>query len=162
MQTILEVKTLNLRSVWVISSKFAAFLQNIFSEQHLWRAASGHLHYNKKHTVSYFLSFFIYSSSVPLIYVDSHPYSLHSHPQFPTLPPWFSAFPHSHPDSTHSRRSLHSIPWFPIPAFTDSRLFIMTARIFIIVWASHVAINNFQENRSLVKIVLNYLLKLYC
>ena len=31
------------------SSKFAAFLQNTFSEEHLWRAASGHLHYNKKH-----------------------------------------------------------------------------------------------------------------
>ena len=36
-------------SAWVISSKFAAFLQNIFSEEHLWRAASGHLNYNKKH-----------------------------------------------------------------------------------------------------------------
>ena len=31
------------------SSKFAALLQNTFSEEHLWRAASGHLHYNKKH-----------------------------------------------------------------------------------------------------------------
>ena len=37
-----------LNSVWVISCKFAAFLQNNFSEQHLWTAASGHLHYNKK------------------------------------------------------------------------------------------------------------------
>ena len=34
---------------WVISIKIAAFLQNTFSEEHLWRAASGHLRYNKKH-----------------------------------------------------------------------------------------------------------------
>ena len=27
--------------------KFSAFLQNTFSEQHLWNAASGHLHNNK-------------------------------------------------------------------------------------------------------------------
>ena len=46
----------NHTSAWVISSKFAAFLQNPFSEEHLWRAASGHLHYKKKHTVSCFLS----------------------------------------------------------------------------------------------------------
>ena len=35
-------------STWVISSKFAAYLQKIFSEQDLWRCASGHLHHNKK------------------------------------------------------------------------------------------------------------------
>ena len=36
-------------SAWVISSKFAAFfLQSTFSEEHLWRTTSGHLHYNKK------------------------------------------------------------------------------------------------------------------
>ena len=35
-------------SAWVISCKFAAFLQNIFSEQQLQSAASGHLQYNKK------------------------------------------------------------------------------------------------------------------
>ena len=35
-------------SAWVVSCKFTAFLQNTFSEQHLWRAASGHLHQNKK------------------------------------------------------------------------------------------------------------------
>ena len=35
-------------SAWAISCKLAAFLQNTFSEQHSWRAASGHLHYNKK------------------------------------------------------------------------------------------------------------------
>ena len=29
--------------------KLAAFLQNTFSEEHLWKAASGHLHYNMKH-----------------------------------------------------------------------------------------------------------------
>ena len=35
-------------SAWVISRKFATFLQNTFSEEHLWRA-SGHFHYNNKH-----------------------------------------------------------------------------------------------------------------
>ena len=40
----------------MISSKFAAFLQNTISEEHLWNAASGHLHYNTKHTVFRFLS----------------------------------------------------------------------------------------------------------
>ena len=35
-------------SAWVISSNFDAFLKNAFSEKHLWRAVSGHLHYNKK------------------------------------------------------------------------------------------------------------------
>ena len=39
----------NNTSAWVISSKFAAFLQNTFSEEHIWSAASGHLRYNKKH-----------------------------------------------------------------------------------------------------------------
>ena len=33
----------------MIFSKFAAFLLNTFSEEHLWKAASGHLHCNKKH-----------------------------------------------------------------------------------------------------------------
>ena len=32
----------------MISSKFTAFLQNTFSEEHLWRTASEHLHYNMK------------------------------------------------------------------------------------------------------------------
>ena len=36
----------NHTSVWVISSKFASLLQNTFA---IWRAASGHLHYYKKH-----------------------------------------------------------------------------------------------------------------
>ena len=35
-------------SAWVISCKFAAFLQNTFSEEDLWRTTSGHIHYNKK------------------------------------------------------------------------------------------------------------------
>ena len=39
----------NHASVWVISCKFAVFLQNTFSEENLWRAASGHLHCKKKH-----------------------------------------------------------------------------------------------------------------
>ena len=47
----------NRTSVWVISSKFAAFLQNISSEKHLWRAASRYLHYNKKHIYVEYISF---------------------------------------------------------------------------------------------------------
>ena len=31
-----------------LSCKFAGFLQNTFSEQHLWKAASGRLHRYKK------------------------------------------------------------------------------------------------------------------
>ena len=49
-------------SAWVISYKFAAFLQNTFSEEHLWRGASGHLHYNKKHK-HIFLSIHWYKSN---------------------------------------------------------------------------------------------------
>ena len=56
---------------------------------------------------------------------------------FPMFPPWFSAFPpwfpsfptwfpHSHCDSLHSHHSPHSVPWFPLPAFTDS-LFLQRA-----------------------------------
>ena len=36
----------NHTTAWVISRKFGAILQNTFSEEHLWRAASGRLHYN--------------------------------------------------------------------------------------------------------------------
>ena len=43
-----------------------------------------------------------------------HPYPHHSHPDAP----------HYHPDSLHSHHSPHPIPWFPIPAFTDSLFFI--------------------------------------
>ena len=108
----------------------AAFLQNTFSEEHLWRAASGHLHYNKKHTVSCFLSLFSviihqfhsYTKNVTVIPFiptpsfphsqpdshHSHPDSLRSHPDSPHSHP-FSL--HSHPDSPHSHPySLHSHP----------------------------------------------------
>ena len=93
----------------------AAFLQNTFSEEHLWRAASGHLHYNKKHTVSCFLSLFSviihqfhsYTKNLTLISfipTPSFPHSqldsYHSHPDFP----------HSHPDP------LHFHPYSPHPA----------------------------------------------
>ena len=67
----------NHTSAWVISSKFAAFLQNTFSEQHLWSAASGHLHNNKKHTVSCFL---------PLSSVIMHQF--HSYTKILTLTPF--------------------------------------------------------------------------
>ena len=44
----------------MISCKFAAFLQNTFSEEQLWRAASAHLHYNKKHIYIEHILFWIY------------------------------------------------------------------------------------------------------
>ena len=96
---------------WMISSKFAAFLQNTFSKKHLWRAASGHLHYNKKHTVSCFLSlstviihqFHYYTkilTPIPFILTPISP--IHTLiPHIPIFPP-------------------HSVPWFPIPASADS------------------------------------------
>ena len=50
----------NHTSAWVIPSMFASFLQNTFSEEHLWRAASEHEHCNKKHihTEHVFLSIY--------------------------------------------------------------------------------------------------------
>ena len=58
-----------------------------------------------------------------------HPYSPHSHPDIPHSQPdsLHSHFippppPHSlhfHPDSSHAHHSVHSIPQFPIPAFTE-------------------------------------------
>ena len=123
----------NHTSAWVTSSKFSAFWQNNFSEEHLWRAAPGHLHYKKKHTVSCFLSLstviihqfhsytkivtlisFIRTPSSPHFHPDSphsHPYSPHSHPDFPHSHPYSL---HSHPDSPHSHSySLHSHLDFP-------------------------------------------------
>ena len=51
-------------------------------------------------------------------------------PWFPAFPPWFPSFPtwfpHSHRDSLHSHHSPHSVPWFPIPAFTDSLFLLVT------------------------------------
>ena len=116
----------------------AAFLQNTFSEEHLWRAASGHLHYNKKHTVSCFLSLFSviihqfhsYTKNVTVIPFiptpsfphsqpdshHSHPDSLHSHPDslhsHPYSPHSHLDSPHSHPYSSHSHL-IHRIPRIP-------------------------------------------------
>ena len=149
----------NHTSSWVISSKFTAFLQNTFSEEHLWGAASGHLHYNRKHTVSCFLPLssviihqfhsctknptlilFIPTFSSRHSHPDS-PHSQHSHPDSPHShsysPHSYSDSPHFHPYSSHfhpdpphsphlhhafwhSHHLLHSVPRFPIPAFTDS------------------------------------------
>ena len=57
----------------------------------------------------------------------SHCYSPHSHPYFPNSHPDSQhSHPdsphshHSHPDSSHSHHSPHSVPRFPIPAFTGS------------------------------------------
>ena len=118
-----------------VSSQFAAFLQNTFSEQHLWRAASGHLHNNKKHTVSCFLPL----SSVPLLNEDCQPYTLHSHKDSP----------YSHPDSPHSHHSSHSVSWSPIPAFTVSVVLIIFYKNLIVL---HQGDNNFQSDNNLYQI----------
>ena len=66
-----------------------------------------------------------YNSSAPLLYEDSHPDSTHfqrdcprSHPDSPHSHPDSS---YSHPDSPHYHHSPHSVPRFPILAFTDSQ-----------------------------------------
>ena len=63
-----------------------------------------------------------YNSSIPILYEDSHPYSPHSH----------LSSPYFHPDSPHSHHSPHSVPRFPIPAFTDSQDFINRNFVFSI------------------------------
>ena len=70
----------NHTSAWMISSKFAAFLQNTFCEEYLWRAASGNLNYNKKRAVSCFLSLssVIIHQSTPIQRVS---------PLLPSFPP---------------------------------------------------------------------------
>ena len=50
----------NHTSVLVISSKFTVFLQNTFSQENLWSAASGHLRYNKKHIYIAYILLSIY------------------------------------------------------------------------------------------------------
>ena len=57
------------------------------------------------------------SHSDSLHSLHSHPDSHHSHPDSPHFHP---DSPHSHPDSPCSHYSHHSVPQFPIPAFTDS------------------------------------------
>ena len=55
--------------------------------------------------------------------LHSHPDSSHSHhsnPDSPHSPDFHPDSPHSHPDSPCSHHSHHSVPQFPIPAFTDS------------------------------------------
>ena len=66
---------------------------------------------------------------------DSHPHFLYSHPDYPHShldsphsqhfhshsPRSHPDFPRSHPDSPRSHHSPHSVPRFPIPAFTDSQ-----------------------------------------
>ena len=63
------------------------------------------------------------NSSVLLLDEDSHPDSPHSRPYYP----------HSHTDSPHSHHSPHSIPQFPIPAFTDSRMHWLLHHIMIFI-----------------------------
>ena len=51
------------------------------------------------------------------------PTSFPAFPAFPAFPPRFPAFPTPFPHShSHFLHSPHSVPWFPIPAFTDSQI----------------------------------------
>ena len=58
----------------------------------------------------------------------SHPDSPHSHPDFP---PSHLDSPRSHPDSPRSYHSPHSVPRFPIPAFTGSRNMLILKIFFL-------------------------------
>ena len=123
-------------SAWMISSQFAALLQNIFSEERLWRTVAVHLHYDKKHI--FLVPLHSYSSSAPVLYEDSHPYSQHSHSDSPYSHPdshhshldsrhfhfdfphsyhSHPDFPHSHPDFPHSHHSPHPVIPFPDSPF---------------------------------------------
>ena len=64
----------------------------------------------------------------------SHPYSSHSHPDSPHSHPDSPHSHHSQADSPHSHHSPHSVPRFPIPAFTDSQI------------STHVYVNNQTQN----------------
>ena len=57
----------NHTSAWVFSCKFAAYFQNTFSQEHLWRAAFGHRHLLRNFQNSYFLktvTLFLWLSSL--------------------------------------------------------------------------------------------------
>ena len=114
-------------SAWVISSKFAAFLQSTYFEKPTCKATSEYLHHNKKQAAYGFLSLspviihqfcsytkiltlttFIPTTSSPRSQPDC-PHSHHLHPDSPD----------SHPDSPQFHHSLILFP-IPIPAFTDS------------------------------------------
>ena len=65
--------------------------------------------YQETHSFLFLVPLHSYNSSIPLLYRDCHPYSLHSYPQFPAFPPWFPAFPHWF--CTFSSSAFP--PWFP-------------------------------------------------
>ena len=67
--------------------------------------------------INFFFVFF--SISIPFYSSHSHPCSPHSHPD--SLHSDLNS-PRSHPDSTRSHHSPHSVPRFPILAFTDSHI----------------------------------------
>ena len=108
----------NHASAWVISSKLAAFLQNTFSEEHLRRAASRHLHYNKKHTVFCFLSlstciirqFHSYTQILALIVFIPTPSFPHSHPDSQHFLHYNPHSHHSYPDSLYYHPDFHNSP----------------------------------------------------
>ena len=115
----------NHTSAWVVSSKFAACLQNVFSEEHLWRAVSGQLHCNEKHTVSCSLSHstvIIHQFNsctkilalIPFISTRSSPY-FHPDPRISCIPTLISNIPTLIP----------RIPIIPFILFPDSPFWLL-------------------------------------
>ena len=111
---------------WVISSKFAAFLQSTYFEKPICKATSEYLHHNKKQAV-----YGVLSLSTTIIH------QFHSYTKILTLTTFIPtpSSPRSQPDCPHSHHlhldstdSHHHPPHFhhslilfpiPIPAFTD-------------------------------------------
>ena len=98
--------------------------------------------FRKKRKLNFINFYFVFSISVLF---PTFP------PLFPTFPLSFPTFPphspHSHrnsphfyPDFPHSHHSSHSIPRFPITAFTDSRKMWLNK-----IWETDLDMNYFQE-----------------
>ena len=123
----------NHTSAWVISSKFAAFLQNTFSEEHhgglpldiytiIRNTQFLIIHSYTKNLIIPFIPTLSFSHSHPNS-PHSHPDSHHSHSDFPHSHPYF---PHSQPDSPYSAFPVF-IPFIPFP--DSSFRFLQIAQI---------------------------------
>ena len=77
-----------------------------------------------------------------------HPDSPHSHPDSPHS---YLDSPHFHPDSPRSHHSPHSVPRFPIPAFTDICLFIYLfyLNLYLLLVQMIAKANKFQQNHTI-------------
>ena len=93
--------------------------------------------FSSRHSHPYFPHFHPYSPHSHPDSPYSHPDSPHSKPRFPAFHPGsphshFDSphphpnFPRSYPDSLRSDHSPHSVPRFPIPAFTYSLFLSLT------------------------------------